>query len=70
MINGGFGLVLDGSKEAEERAKMMLSWDVSNGVSKTHYICSFQYFPNSSLAVHSASSLHAGREPGSLISWF
>uniref|UniRef100_A0A8V5HIF4 Imidazolonepropionate hydrolase n=1 Tax=Melopsittacus undulatus TaxID=13146 RepID=A0A8V5HIF4_MELUD len=31
VINGGFGLVLDGSKEAEERAKMMLSWDVSNG---------------------------------------
>lgn len=40
VINGGFGLVLDGSKEAEERAKMMLSWDVSNGVSKTHYMCS------------------------------
>lgn len=36
VINGGFGLVLDGSTEAEERAKMMLSWDVSNGVSKTH----------------------------------
>uniref|UniRef100_A0A8C9U7Q7 Urocanate hydratase n=1 Tax=Serinus canaria TaxID=9135 RepID=A0A8C9U7Q7_SERCA len=31
VINGGFGLVLDGSNEAEERAKMMLSWDVSNG---------------------------------------
>lgn len=39
MINGGFGLVLDGSTEAEERAKMMLSWDVSNGVSKAFYIC-------------------------------
>lgn len=37
VINGGFGLVLDGSTEAEERAKMMLSWDVSNGVSKIHY---------------------------------
>uniref|UniRef100_A0A8C0EFM9 Urocanate hydratase n=1 Tax=Bubo bubo TaxID=30461 RepID=A0A8C0EFM9_BUBBB len=34
VINGGFGLVLDGSKEAEERAKMMLSWDVSNGVAR------------------------------------
>ncbi|XP_067908295.1 urocanate hydratase isoform X2 [Heterodontus francisci] len=31
VINGGFGLVLDGSKDAEERAKMMLNWDVSNG---------------------------------------
>ncbi|XP_066472887.1 urocanate hydratase [Tiliqua scincoides] len=34
VINGGFGLVLDGSKEAEERARMMLSWDVSNGVAR------------------------------------
>ncbi|XP_068763453.1 urocanate hydratase isoform X4 [Struthio camelus] len=34
VINGGFGLVLDGSAEAEERAKMMLSWDVSNGVAR------------------------------------
>lgn len=46
VINGGFGLVLDGSTEAEERAKMMLSWDVSNGVSKTHYTPSLQYLPN------------------------
>uniref|UniRef100_A0A7M4FKU2 Urocanate hydratase n=1 Tax=Crocodylus porosus TaxID=8502 RepID=A0A7M4FKU2_CROPO len=34
VINGGFGLVLDGSSEAEKRAKMMLSWDVSNGVAR------------------------------------
>lgn len=34
VINGGFGLVLDGSNEAEERAKRMLSWDVSNGVAR------------------------------------
>uniref|UniRef100_K7FWM3 urocanate hydratase n=2 Tax=Pelodiscus sinensis TaxID=13735 RepID=K7FWM3_PELSI len=34
VINGGFGLVLDGSEEAEEQAKMMLSWDVSNGVAR------------------------------------
>lgn len=32
-MNGGFGLVLDGTQEAEKRAKMMLGWDVSNGVS-------------------------------------
>ncbi|RMX52942.1 hypothetical protein pdam_00010933 [Pocillopora damicornis] len=31
VINGGFGLVLDGSEEASKRARMMLSWDVSNG---------------------------------------
>ncbi|XP_072106676.1 urocanate hydratase isoform X1 [Mobula birostris] len=33
-VNGGFGLVLDGSKDTEERAKVMLNWDVSNGVSR------------------------------------
>lgn len=32
VINGGFGLVLDGSQDAEHRAKAMLSWDVNNGV--------------------------------------
>ncbi|XP_053324984.1 urocanate hydratase [Spea bombifrons] len=34
VINGGFGLVLDGSQEAEARAQSMLSWDVSNGVAR------------------------------------
>jgi len=33
VINGGFGLVLDGSEEAGQRARLMLNWDVSNGVS-------------------------------------
>jgi urocanate hydratase len=33
-INGGFGLVLDGSDDAARRAKMMLHWDVNNGVSR------------------------------------
>lgn len=32
VINGGFGLLLDGTEEAAKRAKLMLSWDVSNGV--------------------------------------
>ena len=35
VINGGFGLVLDGTEEAAERLKMMLSWDVLNGVGVT-----------------------------------
>ncbi|XP_048873866.1 urocanate hydratase [Brienomyrus brachyistius] len=34
VINGGFGLVLDGSDEAGQRARMMLNWDVSNGVAR------------------------------------
>ena len=31
-MNGGFGMVLDGSEEAGEAAVSMLHWDVSNGV--------------------------------------
>ncbi|CAG0896373.1 unnamed protein product [Darwinula stevensoni] len=34
VTNGGFGLVLDGTPEASERAKAMLAWDVSNGVAR------------------------------------
>ncbi|KAL1790570.1 urocanate hydratase [Sigmodon hispidus] len=34
VINGGFGLVLDGTSQAEQKARMMLSWDVSNGVAR------------------------------------
>ena len=34
VINGGFGLTIDGSPEAEERIKMMLHWDVNNGISR------------------------------------
>ena len=34
VINGGFGMVLDGSKEAGKRLKSMLHWDVNNGISR------------------------------------
>jgi urocanate hydratase len=34
VINGGFGLLLDGSPDASRRAQMMLCWDVSNGVAR------------------------------------
>ena len=33
-INGGFGLVLDGSEEATSAAQSMLFWDVNNGVAR------------------------------------
>jgi urocanate hydratase len=33
-INGGFGLTIDGTAEAEERLKMMLHWDVNNGIAR------------------------------------
>lgn len=34
VINGGFGLVLDGTSESERRLKMMLHWDVNNGIAR------------------------------------
>jgi urocanate hydratase len=35
VINGGFGMVLDGSKEASKRLASMLFWDVNNGISRS-----------------------------------
>ncbi|PZD78665.1 urocanate hydratase [Mesonia sp. K7] len=34
VINGGFGMLLDGSKEADQRLKQMLFWDVNNGIAR------------------------------------
>ena len=34
VINGGFGLVLDGTPEAERRLESMLFWDVNNGIAR------------------------------------
>jgi urocanate hydratase len=34
VINGGFGMLIDGSEESENKLKMMLHWDVNNGVAR------------------------------------
>jgi urocanate hydratase len=34
VINGGFGMVLDGSEDADRRLRMMLHWDVNNGIAR------------------------------------
>lgn len=34
VINGGFGMVLNGTKEASRRLSSMLFWDVNNGISR------------------------------------
>lgn len=34
VINGGFGMVLDGTSASERRLKMMLHWDVNNGIAR------------------------------------
>ena len=33
-MNGGFGMLLDGSKAASKRLKSMLFWDVNNGIAR------------------------------------
>lgn len=34
VINGGFGLVIDGTTDADNRLKSMLLWDVNNGLAR------------------------------------
>jgi len=34
VINGGFGMVLDGKKTTENKLRMMLHWDVNNGIAR------------------------------------
>lgn len=34
VINGGFGMVIDGSEDADRRIGSMLHWDVNNGISR------------------------------------
>ena len=37
VINGGFGMLIDGSSDAERNIKMMLHWDVNNGVARRNW---------------------------------
>ena len=34
VVNGGFGMVIDGSSESSNRLQMMLDWDVNNGIAR------------------------------------
>jgi len=34
VINGGFGMLIDGSADSERRIKSMLHWDVNNGIAR------------------------------------
>ncbi|HOP14502.1 MAG TPA: urocanate hydratase, partial [Lentimicrobium sp.] len=34
VINGGFGMLLDGSADSDRRLRAMLYWDVNNGISR------------------------------------
>jgi urocanate hydratase len=34
VVNGGFGMLLDGSEDCDQRIKSMLFWDVNNGINR------------------------------------
>ena len=34
VMNGGFGMILEGNKASEDRLKSMLFWDVNNGIAR------------------------------------
>ena len=37
VINGGFGLLIDGTPESEKKLLSMLDWDVNNGISRSSF---------------------------------
>ena len=37
VINGGFGMLIDGSKKSENNIKSMLFWDVNNGIARRNW---------------------------------
>ena len=37
VINGGFGMLIDGSSDSERNIKMMLHWDVNNGIARRNW---------------------------------
>ena len=53
VINGGFGLLLDGSLEAEKRLSQMLFFDVNNGIARR----SWARNPNARFAIEQAMKI-------------
>ena len=37
VINGGFGMMIDGSEEADQKIRNMLYWDVNNGIARRNW---------------------------------
>ncbi len=37
VINGGFGMLLDGTEESDKKLKSMLFWDVNNGIARRNW---------------------------------
>jgi urocanate hydratase len=56
VINGGFGMVLDGSAEAERRLRAMIAWDVTNGLARRAWARN----PGARFAIERAMAAEAG----------
>ena len=54
VINGGFGMLLDGSEAAERKLRSMLQWDVYNGIARRAWARN----PNAIKAVERAKQLY------------
>lgn len=54
VVNGGFGMVLDGSDDADRRLKSMLFWDVNNGIARR----SWARNPNAKFAINRAMEMN------------
>lgn len=55
-INGGFGLVLEGTEACADRARSMLSWDVANGLARRAWAGN----PGARLAIRQAMAEEQG----------
>jgi urocanate hydratase len=53
VINGGFGMLLDGSERASVNLQMMLHWDVNNGIARRNWARN----PNATYAIKRAMEM-------------
>jgi urocanate hydratase len=56
-INGGFGMVLDGTPDAAARVQSMLHWDVNNGIARRSWARNAGAMHTAERAMNSASDL-------------
>ncbi|WP_124979914.1 urocanate hydratase [Nonlabens xiamenensis] len=56
VINGGFGMLLDGSRESDQKLESMLFWDVNNGIARRNWARN----PNATFAIKRAMEEHPG----------
>jgi urocanate hydratase len=58
VINGGFGLLLDGTPDASRRLHSMLNWDVNNGIARRAWARNSGAITSAERAMKSDSNLN------------